>query len=374
MDQEPAPGLISAGSGRRGLLNSIGRSPSTAEIDAAAGSYGVVVLNQWDGALAARIKQRDPSVVVLMYQCLSSTRSHDSVTNRSGGVLHSAAPASWFATDSSGKRIVWGPYPGHFQMAVWDPGYQQAWVDNVVRSLSSDSWDGVLADNDMDSLRWYTDARFTGTASQGATDARLRQGLQSLIDRAGAALNARGKLLVPNISEARLNPGRWAAHTRYGGGMEESFAHFGESSTDGWVGDWGSDGWMAQTDQMRSPGISLAITRAQPGDRRTLLYGFTSMLVRGDGDAFWMPSTEPDAGYRTMPSIPELSWNLGTAAEPRREASGIWTRRFQTGWVAVNPTARAASVTPPAGARTTDGVAAGTQQLAPYTGLILQTS
>jgi hypothetical protein len=369
---EPAPGLINAAPGRRGLLNSIGRSPTQAEIDAAPGTYGVVVLNQWDGALAARLKQRDPSVVVLMYQCLASTRTFDSTTNRAGGVLYSAASPSWFALDTSGRRIGWGPYSGHYQMAVWDAGYQQAWVDNVTRSVGSGPWDGVLADNDMSTLRWYTSALFAGSPTRDATDARLRRGLQTLVDRAGAALNARGKLLVPNISDSRLFPGRWAAHARYGGGMEESFVHFGESTTEGWVGDWGADGWMAQTDQMRTSGLSLAITRAQPGDRRTLLYGFTSMLVRGDADSYWMPSTEADAGYRMLASIPEMTWLLGSAGEPRRESSGAWTRQYQAAWVAVNPTARSVSVRPPNGARTADGAPAAVQQLGPYTGVLLK--
>jgi hypothetical protein len=368
------PGPVNAAPSRRGLLNAIGRSPSPAEIDAAAARYAVVVLNQWDGALAQRLKQRDPSVVVLMYQCLASTRTFDTTTNRAGGVLHSAAAANWFATDTDGNRIVWGPYPGHYQMAVWDGGYQQAWVDNVVRSVSSGPWDGVLADNDMATLQWYTGATLAGTSSRSGTDALLRQGLQSLIDRAGQALNARGKSLVPNISDARLVPGRWAAHSRYGGGMEENFAHFGESRIEGFVGDWGKDGWMAQTDHMAAKGISLAITRAAPDDHRSLLYGYASVLVRGDADAFWMPSTEPGAAYTTAPSIPEMSWELGSAGPPQRLSSGAWTRLYQSAWVAVNPTAAWVSVTPPAGTRTGDGGPAGPTRIGPHSAVMLRTA
>jgi hypothetical protein len=359
-------------SARRGLLNSIGRSPSAAEIDAVASRYGVVILNSWDGALATRLKQRDPSVLVLMYQCLASTRSSDSASNRSGGVLYSAASPAWFATDTSGNRIAWNPYPGHWQMAVWNTGYQQAWVNNVVASVTSAPWDGVLADNDMSTLEWYTSALLAGSPTRASTDSRLRAGFQALIDRAGAALQARGKLLVPNISDARLYSGRWAAHSRYGGAMEENFAHFGESATDGWVGDWGGDGWMAQTDEMRSPGISLAITRAQPTDRRTLLYGFASVLVRGDADAYWMPSTEPGAGYSTLPSIPEMDWPLGSAGTPVRLSSGAWTRSYRSAWVAVNPTQTTVSVSPPATARLANGSPAGRQTLGPYSAVILR--
>jgi hypothetical protein len=238
--------------------------------------------------------------------------------------------------------------------------------------MSQAPWDGVLADNDMSTLSHYSSARFAGTSSAGQSDAKLRDGLQVLIDRAGSGLRARGKILVPNVSDARLFPGRWTAHTRYGGGMDENFAHFGESSTSGWVGDWGPDGWMAITDQMRAPGLSLAITRAQPGDSRTLLYGYTSMLVRGDEDAYWMPSTEPGAGYKTLPTIPEMTWDLGNAQAPERLSSGAWTRTYQAVWVAVNPTDKSVTVTPPGSARTAAGATAAAQQLGPYTGLILK--
>ena len=258
-------------------------------------------------------------------------------------------------------------------MAVWDAGYQQAWVNSVVAEAVAGGWDGVLGDNDISTLSWYSGTLVAGTGSRAATDTRLRDGLQQLIDRAGAALNAKGKLLVPNISDGRLFPGRWVAHSRYGGGMEENFAHFGQSTTADWVGDWGSDGWIAQTDEMGASGLSLAITRAAPGDHRTQLYGYASMLVRADRDAFWMPSTDSGAAYAGEPSIPEMSWPLGAAtANPARTAAGAWTRQYASAWVAVNPTGTAVTLTPPSGARAADGSTPATVRLDAYSGLILE--
>ncbi len=360
--------------GRRGYLYLVGHSPTDAEVDAMPSRYGVVVLNEWDTAAARRLKQRDPSVVVLMYQCLSSSRSSDDPTHRSGGVLYGAAASSWFATDTFGNRVPWTPYPGHWQMAVWDAGYQQSWVNTVVADVVAGGWDGVLGDNDISTLSWYNGAQLAGTGSRAATDARLRDGLQQLIDRAGQALTAKGKLLVPNISDGRLFPGRWVAHSRYGGGMEENFAHFGQSASSDFVGDWGPDGWIAQTDEMRAPGLSLAITRAAPGDHRTQLYGYTSALVRADGDAFWMPSTDGGAAYANLPSITEMSWPLGAATgNPVRTAAGAWTRQYASAWVAVNPTGTAVTLTPPPGARAADGSVPGAVQLQAYSGAILAT-
>jgi hypothetical protein len=119
--------------------------------------------------------------------------------------------------------------------------------------------------------------------------------------------------------------------------------------------------------------LSLSITRASAGDDRTLLYGYASMLVRGDSDAYWVPSTEADGGYRTLPSIPQMSLPLGKATgEPVRTSAGAWTRQYEGVWVAVNPTGSTTTVTAPAGARTAGGSAAGSVTLGAYSAAVLR--
>src|SRR4051812_16293026 len=61
---------------RRGLWCAIGDTPTAAEVDAAPKSYGVVILNPWEVWAMKRIKVLDPTVVVLMYKDLSSSRSY----------------------------------------------------------------------------------------------------------------------------------------------------------------------------------------------------------------------------------------------------------------------------------------------------------
>lgn len=343
---DTAGGSVSASRSqqRRGLWIATGGTPTVSQVDQAAQLYGVVVLNAWETWALRRIKQNDPSVVVLMYKCLSSTRRYADryAQAKPTGVGYNEAETTdtnWFAKDSTGARIVWGPYPDHWQMAVWNRNYQQRWTQNVTREVVAGGWDGVLADNDFAHLKFYSPAILAGTTSASATDARIRTGLDDLVTTAGTNLKAAGKIFVPNLSEARLFPGRWALHSRFGGAMEENFLHFGTDPNSGFVHDWRDTGWQAQAEQMSTEGLSLAVTRAQTGDHRTLLYGYTTTLLMGDPTSYWSPSTPQAEGYSAPESIPEMSWPTGRATtNPTRLTNGAWTRTFEKAFTAVNPT------------------------------------
>jgi hypothetical protein len=335
----------------------------------------VVVLNIWETAALQRLKQLDPSIVVLAYQDLSSVRSYDSGPTPPGGITWAQAQANpgWLAIDTSGGRIQWNGFPGHWQTAVWDPGYQAAWAANVTQRVVAAGFDGVMADNDLSTLKWYSSQLLSGTTSSAATDAKLRDGLLALIAKTGPSLQAKGKILVPNVSDARLYPGRWAAHARWGGGMEENFTHFG-TGTDmsGFVTDWGADGWEGQAANMSQPGLSLAITRAAPGDQRALRYGYASLLVRGDGDSFWQPNADSGT-YAAQQSIPEQRWLTGSAHGAGTKVSGAaWTRTYDGVWAAVNPTGTTVTIGAPAGATDVNGATVHNVQLGPASGVVLK--
>ncbi|MGY1662357.1 putative glycoside hydrolase [Geodermatophilus sp. SYSU D00705] len=358
---------------RRGFWYAIGDRPTEQEIDDAASRYGVVVLNPWETWALERLKQRDPSVVVLVYKDLASTRSYHTGPLPPTGVGYGEADASWFAVDDAGQRIEWDPYPGHWQMAVWDPAYQQRWVDNVVEEVLSAGWDGVLADNDLATLRWYDSALLAGTASATETDARLQEGLEGLVTRAGSALQDRGKLLVPNTSDARLQDGRWESRAAFGGAMEENFVHWGADPGSGFLWDWGQTGWLTQTAQLTAPGLALTVTRAAPGDLRPLSYGYASVLVRGDAGDYWTPSTTRLGDYTQPEWVPEMAVPIGAAtAEAVRESSGVWTRRFATGWAAVNPTQASVTLATPRGTVDRAGKPVRSVTLPPTSGTVLE--
>jgi hypothetical protein len=159
-----------------------------------------------------------------------------------------------------------------------------------VRSLVADDWVGVMADNDMQTLGWYSTARLQGTTSAGASDAKLRVGFQALIGVAGPAVNSTGGLLIPNVSDGRLDLVRWNTATAYGGGMEEQFTHWGTDVGSGFLTDWGPTGWVDQTSELAAQ-LTLTVTRSAPGDLQPLRYGYASALIRARGRVAWTPST-----------------------------------------------------------------------------------
>jgi len=306
----------------------------------AAHRYRVVVLNAWETAALALLKKLNPSITVLVYKDLASTRSYAVHNGRDDrllptGVGYAEAMPAWFAVDNQGERIEWSPYPAHWQMKVWDEGYQATWIRNVVAQVSGTRWDGVLADNDMSTLRWYSTKLLAGASTQAQSDKQLRAGLDALVTKASAALRQRGKLLVSNLSDGRLDLPRWSFTARNTGAMDENFAHWGTDPSHGFVTDWGRSGWVGQTHELAAP-VSLLVTRAAPGNYAARRYGYGSALVRAIGRVAW--TAETGDGYEKPDYFAWQAIKLGNpGAIGSRRVSGVWVRRFANGLVLVNP-------------------------------------
>lgn len=330
----------------------IGDSPTDEEINA---EHGVVVLNAWENERLRQLKANDPDVVVLVYKDLSSTRSysgaHDEGTDAQKlatgiGFANAEENPEWFARDTSGQRIEWDPFPGHWQLTVWDETYQRAWTDAVVEEVTADGWDGVLADNALTTLSYYTDAVFEGTSSQAESDQRLRTGISEMIDMAGEALNDNGKLLVPNISDSRKFDGLWQSHSFFGGGMDEYFAR---PSDDGSLITFDGHQWEEMVSAAMAGDSWLLLITNEAGDREQQS-GFAAAALLAGPKTCWMATGDPS--YRSLPSSPWFDVDLGQAAEtPGRSVDGVWSRMFTGGWVALNPTGRTAPVEVPEGLR-----------------------
>jgi hypothetical protein len=354
-------------------------SPTDAEITAAATRYSVVILNPWETAALRKLKALNPTITVLAYKCLSSTRSYSGavINGQDAAVLptgvgyveaNSAHP-EWFATDTSGNRVQWGSYPGHWQMAVWNAGYQARWATNVANEMVASGFDGVLADNALTRMR---SSYFTGTLAGAPTKEALQAGERALLAAAGAKLHAVGKLLVPNISEARLYPGLWADWTGLGdGGMEENYAHWGTNPDDvgSYLWDWGSNGWSAVQNQLTTPGLNLAVTRSVDSDNRSYRYGLASFLIGGGGKGAF----EAVDDYRKAPLRPEQAWQLGAPTTGVARVGAAYTRTFASGFAAVNPSSTATVTVPvPAGMVDASGASVTSVTLGPLTGSILK--
>lgn len=341
----------------------IGASPSRSQIELAATRYRIVVLNAWETSAMRRLHQLNPKVKVLVYKDLSSTRNYPGAVNGGTdatwlptGIGYFAAQREhpeWFALSNSGRRIEWKGFPSHWQMATWNPDYQRAWTDAVIAEVVREGWDGVLADNDFNSLRHYSPAVLAGTEDVDATDRLLRDGLDAFLGIAGEALQKAGKMFIPNVSETQLIPGRWTAHSRFAGAMEENFG-LRDGQGDGDLMTFQGNQWKELRGQAALGESWLLLVTRTTGAREERV-GYASAALLAGPYTCWSGATTSNYGRPDWSRFQESG--LGEAVDvATRLANGVWTRTFTNGWVAVNPTGAEAQVTPPSGLVTLDGV------------------
>jgi Hypothetical glycosyl hydrolase family 15 len=302
---------------------------SDEQLDFAIGHYQVAILQPWETEAVARLKAARPDMTVLAYKCLSSVRDFETGPIYTSGVsLEEAEEAGedWFAHREDGSRIQWSTYPGHWQMAVWNPEYRERWCDNVVDFLEGSPWDGVMADNDVFDDYYGLHPQIEG--GRGMPD--LRRTMDEFVPEAGKRLTEIGKLLVPNIAESRRDPGRWARHAAYGGGFEEV-----------WLA-WSPEDFLdpasalSQMDELRGPGLSIMRVATDGGDDHpNFLYGLAALWVFGGEETAYFSATDHD-GYSGTPFVPQLDWDLGTPVEEPRQRGNAWWREFTDGWAGVN--------------------------------------
>lgn len=350
------PAIAAAARSPRGWWYGIGKSPTAADIEFAARHYDLVVLNAWETAAMRSLRELNPAITVLVYKDFSSTRSylgavegdHDAPVLPTGVGYH-AARRTWFALNLSGRRVEWSGYPKHWQMAVWDRDYQTAWAQAVTREVVTAGWDGVLADNDFNTLRYYYHGVLRGTLSTEDTDRKLRNGLDKLLAVAGEALDREGKVLVPNLSESRLRPGRWTAHARFGGAMEEIFALRQASGVLTFQG--------AQWRELRaqaSLGEHWLLLMTHGTDDTAQRVGYATAALLAGPRTCWSMSSTRDYTSTDWSRYQDL--DLGTpVAAAVQTLPGVWSRTFTAGWVAVNSTGSPVTLSAPAGMSTLDG-------------------
>jgi hypothetical protein len=355
--------------------------PTDSELVAASKKSRVVVLHAWETAAARRLKALNPNVTVLVYKDLSATNSNpDTVVNGKDisplatGVGHTEASAhpEWFATDTNGNRIQWNGYAGLWQMAVWNTGYQQRWVDNVTRELSGSPFDGVFGDDALVTLKWYSSATMPGAPTNAALQAAERQ----LIAKASASLHGIGKKLVLNIGSATAYPAVWHDWVNLAdGGMIEHFVFYGGNENDPnyYQHDWGSDGWTALGPLLNDGDINVVVASASPSQTRAYLFSLASWYVLGGGRGAFESAAGDD--YIRFDVRPEMEWNLGAPVGPMAKVGAAYARPFQSGFAVANPSASATVTVPvPAGMVNAAGDTVSSVTLGPLRGAVLRSN
>ncbi|MFD7658025.1 putative glycoside hydrolase [Actinosynnema sp. NPDC059797] len=333
----------------------IGEPPTSVELKFAAQHYDLVVLNATETRALRRLKKLNPAVKVLVYKDFSSVRNYPGAVIGDSdapflpsGIGYFAAQRNnpqWFAVDGEGRRIEWKSYPKHWQMTVWDPTYQKAWTEAVTAEVVREGWDGVLADNDFSSLGHYSSAIIKGAEDAAESDRIIREGLDAFLTTAGDALQKAGKMLVPNVSESHLTAGRWSAHSRYHGAMEENFG-LRDTGTGELLTFKGNE-WKELRSQAALGETWLLLITHTKSEREERV-GYATAALLASPHTCWSGATTRDYRHPDWSHYQEAE--LGEAVETaNRLPSGVWDRRFTGGYVAVNPTGQKVSVTPPAG-------------------------
>ena len=330
-------------------------------------------LQAWEGAKAAELKAENPHLKVLVYQNLGAISQGIGPNGfSSSGVNYAEANTahpSWFLAGPSGERLAFEDFKWLWAADVGNPEYQRLWAANVVRLLAGGPWDGVLMDDTNTTNRYHFNP--SSKVTKYPTDAAYQGAVRSMLEYVGPAIQAAGKLAIPNMgswSEYPTVVREWLPFVS--GGMDEMFVKWSKSAGQGYRGshEWeGEVGEIATTESMGKQFI--AITQAEPGDTQGARYGWASTLLAGNGHtAFTASNGHP--GEETW--LGDYETPIGTPTGPASPlGNGAWQRQFTNGLVLVNPTTSSVSASFPGG-YSGDGLTNATgATLAPHGALVL---
>jgi hypothetical protein len=298
-----------------------------------------IVLQAWETERAAALKAANPKLQVLVYQNLGAmTYGTGPHGLSSSGVNYAEATTGhpeWFLTEANGTRIPEDGYSYLWMADIGIPTYQEQWTANVIHLLQSGPWDGVLMDDTNLTPRFHVHPQ--SRIAKYPNDATYQAAVRSMIAYAGPAIQAAGKLAMPNIGSWTEYPGVAAEWLQFvSGGMDEMFAKWSDVPGEGYRS--GAD-WKTQLEEIQTTERMgkrfLAITQTAASDTRAIRYGWASALLAASGNTAFMAASNY---YEELWSN-EYEVAIG---EPTSSAvpiaGGAWKRTFANGLVVVNPT------------------------------------
>jgi hypothetical protein len=314
--------------------------------EAARRSY--LLVNQWDSWMVPLAKAVNPAIRVFVYKDASSTRPGASSDAYQGpcGVSYAAAPDAWFAKDSNGRRIEYSGYPGHWLMDVSNTAYRTAWSSNVRAAVQAGGFDGVFIDN----LLW-TRTAYGASPRNYASDAAMQDAYVGFLSWVRGDMQAAGKLMLGNLSNARLAYGRWPKYLAHlDGAWDEWWLALSDTNL---LPEY-VDGWTRVVNEIGLCETAGKIALVQPhfsaGTVKAFRYAYASYLMAVGTKAAFAEANSTDGYGLPTPWHVEFDWDLGAPLGPYRALStGLYRRDFTKATVVVNAT-KAASAPVPLGA------------------------
>jgi hypothetical protein len=302
------------------------------------GNYAV--LQTWDSARIAELKQKNPGIKILMYKDVAAVRkdSAESGEYSTGLSYREAAENGWLLEDGSGQILEWSDWAGLYPTDVGSAGYQARWGRNVLDELRAHDWDGVMMDDVLTTLSHSTVQ--DRTATKIPSNSAMYAATGSFLSEVGRRIKRAGFLAVPNLTVEWDN---WhsvmADWTRYVSGWEnEYFVKWGLGKSDRFVGaDWRWKMRMAAWCAQRGVPL-LAITYSTMDDHAAQTYHRATWLLTWNGrtgSSIFVPDGDFTDHWLSRPAT-----RIGRPIGARHVLAdtGVYRRDYTGGVVLVNPT------------------------------------
>jgi hypothetical protein len=299
------------------------------------------------------------------------------------GVPWARAKANgWLLKDADGNLLVNSSYPSNNIGDVGSPGYQQAWISNVLRFLRAHPWlDGVHVDDVEIDIAQLTGGKEPAEYPSWQNWANAQVSFMAAV---GTALRVHGYYVEVNASafvpgNKDVNDGtltaqwfrRLAPHVD--AISQELYAEAANGALRSTGGEWDQEwnGWQRLIDVTQSMGVDfVACMNGTSGDIRAMSYGRASFLLdwNGGGGAFlWVTDGNSDPWDKAWTT------NVGQPAGLKRQVGVGWIRPYTAGIALVNPSASSSQTFRLGGGYVdASGATVTSVTLAPTTGAILQ--
>jgi hypothetical protein len=350
------------------------RTPSRLIAGTVSNRFSLVIVTTGEARAAAREPGRS-----LVY--FAGT---DVNTQWNAGVPYRQAVAhGWLLRDASGQLLVNKGYPDNYVGDVGDPGYQQAWLQNVLAFLRKHGDDGVFIDDVLRDLVPLAGSEAAKYPSQQAWAAAQL----SFVRTVGSGLRAHGYYVLVNASgyipddpasnDASSTTEWWRQLAPYVSGLLNEYYQETPDGNDtlrstgnAWSQNW--DSWQRLIQTAQSLGKDfVGLTHGASDDTRGMSYGKASFLLdwNGGGGAFIF---DPDNNENANPWNPAWTADIGRPAAAKQRVGSGWLRRYTDGVALLNPNPSNSQTFQLGGNYLTpDGQTVNHITLQPTTGLIL---
>jgi hypothetical protein len=296
----------------------------------------------------------------------------------SGVSQKEAAAHGWLLKDAGGNALQIGA--ADWVGDVGSAGFQARWAKNVSRYLLAHHLGGVFIDNVVCSATGLAHGR---ASAKYPTDRAWADAQASFIAYVGHALKAKGLYVAVNAYCGGPDNGNgddawWARLAPNVSALmvedfeqnpnDESQLYF-DAPAASWMGNWRGRLNVIKVAQ-RMGKDALALTWGDRGDTAKMTYARASFLLvwNGRGGAFIYNTRDG-----SDPWNPAWTASIGTPVGAMKQVGPAFVRPYSGGYVVVNPSQAAATVSVPAGLKTFSGAAAGSSvSLAPTTAAIFR--